>query len=203
MKQYQDTKKINGIYLAVDYHPNTDFILNKFAKELGLQDKDIHNGNTDLDPSKEYKFHTTIIYSKFKNGLHKDENDKSLVNFLTKNGSSIFQKKRPKLSVPIKIKGVGFFDIKNEKTNKNEINFHIKVGSPFLTSEFNRAIKFGLPTDFPKYDPHITISNNVSIEFRKSIEDSSHPDYKKNKNIISKYVNATLYSNDEYIEQLD
>lgn len=191
---------INGIYLAVDYHPNTDFILNKFAKELGLQDKDIHNGNTDLDPSKEYKFHTTIIYSKFKTPLPRDSD---LANFLTKNGSSIFQKKRPKLSVPIKIKGVGFFNTKNEKTHKNEINFHIKVSSPFLTSEFNRAIKFGLPTDFPKYEPHITISNNVTPEFRKSIEDSSHPDYKKNKNIISKYTNATLYSNDEYIELLD
>mgnify|MGYP003585530339 CR=1 FL=1 len=173
-------KKISGIYLAVDYTPTADFIIDKIAKELGIVPD---NGSGE---DKEYKYHTTIIYSKFKTPLWQDDNPKSLFNFQTKNGSTIFKKSKPKISVPVKITGFGFFE-----NTKDGRNFHIKVSSPFLTHEFDRAIKFGLPTDFPKYTPHITVKNNVPKDFTVP------------KEILTKYIGTILYTNDEYIEELD
>ena len=168
-------KKICGIYLAIDYHPNADFILNKIAKELNIVPD---NGSGE---SKEYKYHTTIIYSRFK--IPKDGSDK-LCNFSTKAGSTIFKQYRPKISVPVKIIGFGFFDTPDGR------NFHVKVSSPFLTSEFKRAVAYGLPTDFPNYTPHITIKNSVPANFTVPNE------------IAKKYIGTILYSNDEYIEEL-
>lgn len=173
-------KSIKGIYLAVDYHPNADFILNKIAKELGIVPD---NGSGE---DKEYKYHTTIIYSKFKQPLKQNDDPKNLVNFQTKNGSTIFKKSKPKISVPVKIIGFGFFE-----DTKNGRNFHVQVSSPFLNHEFDRAVKFGLPTDFPKYNPHITIKNNVPKDFTVP------------KEILNKYKGTILYTNDEYIEELD
>ena len=184
--------KINGIYLAVDYHLNTDFILNRLCKELGIipdNGYDEHYNLRKLPNGEEgYKFHTTIIYSKFK--VPKLASD-PMVQFPTKNGSTIFQKRKPKIQTPIKIIGVGFFD------TQDGLNFHIKVESPFLRSEFRRAIQFGLPTDFPNYQPHITIKNNVPKEFKDFILNGP------GKEIVKKYVGGTLYTNDEYIELLD
>lgn len=166
---------ISGVYLAVDYHPNTDYILNRIASDLNIIPD---NGNSD---DKEYKYHTTIIYSKTTKPEH--------LKFTTKLGTGIDeifpnQKRKPKIQVPIKIIGFGFFD-----TDKGR-NFHVKVSSSFLTSEFNRAIKFGLPTDFPKYQPHITIKNNVPKNFTIP------------KEIEKKYIGTILYTNNEYIEAL-
>ena len=169
-------KMINGIYLAVDYHPNTDFILNKIAKDLNIVPD---NG---YGEDKEYKFHTTIIYSKFK--IPKKVEDK-LCQFTTKVGSTIFKKCKPKISVPVKITGFGFFDTPDGR------NFHIEVDSPFLRAEFKRAVAYGLPTDFPNYKPHITIKNNVPSNFTVP------------KEIAKKYIGTILYTNDEYIETLD
>lgn len=177
--------KIPGIYMAVDYHLNTDFILNKMAKELGIIPDNGYDEHYNL---REYKYHTTIIYAKFSKPL--DSNNK-LVQFKTKNGSSIFEKKKPKLQIPVKILGVGFFD------TEDGINFHLKVSSPFLLSEFKRAIQYGLPTDFPNYNPHITIKKSVTKEFKERMLKGEY------KTILQKYINATIYTNDEYIEVLD
>lgn len=190
------SKLISGIYLAVDYHPNINFILNKIAKEFGIEPE---NGYDQSGNLREYKYHTTILYSKFKKPLPADS---KLCNFQTKSGSTFFQIKKPKISVPVKIIGFDFFDIK-DKHNKPGINFHVRVDSPFLKSEFKRGISFGLPTDFPQYTPHITLSNTVSKEFRDSLKNASNPDYKKHKAIISKYIGTVLYTSDEYIEELD
>ena len=65
------------------------------------------------------------------------------------------------------------------------------MDSPFLKSEFKRAVAAGLPTDFPDYTPHITIKNKVPDNFKVPNE------------IIQKYKGTVLYSNDEYIEELD
>lgn len=175
-KSNSPQKKIYGIYLAIDYHPNADTIINKICKDLGIE---ADNG---YGPDKEYKFHTTIIYSRFK--IPKNKDDK-LCNFETKVGSTIFQKKKPKISVPVKVIGFGFFDTPDGR------NFHLKVDSPFLKSEFKRAVAAGLPTDFPDYTPHITIKNKVPDNFKVPNE------------IIQKYKGTVLYSNDEYIEELD
>lgn len=187
-----NNKKINGIYLAVDYHLNTDFILNKMAKELGIipdNGLDEHYNPRKLPNGKEgYKFHTTIIYSKFK--IPKSSSDR-LVNFQTKNGSTIFEKKKPKLQVPVKILGAGFFD------TPDGLNFHLRVENPFLRYEFRRAVQYGLPTDFPSYTPHITIKNNVPKEFKEYVLKGP------GKDIIKKYIGTILYTNDEYIEELD
>lgn len=169
-------KEITGIYLAIDYHPNATTILNKIAKDLNIVPD---NGN---GSNKEYKYHTTIIYSKFPKP--KSVEDK-LCGFETKVGSGIFNKKKPKISVPVKIIGFGFFDTPNGR------NFHAKVSSPFLRTEFKRARDFGLPTDFPDYSPHITIKNDVPANFTVP------------KEISQKYIGTVLYSNDEYIEPLD
>lgn len=195
IKETIDKSKSNtiyGIYMAVDYHPNTDFILNKMAKELGIIPDNGYDNNYNLRIDSKgnpgYKFHTTIIYSKFKTPV---KGDSKLANFTTKNGSTIYQRKKPKIQAPIKIKGFGFFD-----TKEDGINFHVKVDSPFLKSEFQRAIAYGLPTDFPQYQPHITIKNNVSKEFREEVLKGSLKD------VIHRYINTILYTNDEYIEPL-
>lgn len=184
--------KIYGIYLAVDYHPHTDFILNRMAKELGIipdNGYDEHYNLRKLPNGEEgHKFHTTIIYSRFKQPL---EISHRFANFPTKNGSTIFEKRKPKIQTPIKIVGVGFFD------TPDGLNFHVKVESQFLRSEFRRAVQYGLPTDFPQYQPHITIKNNVPKEFKEFILKG------QGKEIIKKYINTTLYTNDEYIEPLD
>ena len=140
------SKLIKGIYIAVDYHPNINFILNRIAKEFGITPD---NGYDQEGNLREYKYHTTILYSKFPKPLSQDS---KLCNFQTKSGSTIFQIKKPKISVPVKIVGFDFFDVK-DKNNKPRINFHVRVSSPFLTSEFKRGRSFGLPTDFPQYNP--------------------------------------------------
>ena len=188
-------KLIKGIYLAVDYHPNINFILNKIAKEFVVKPD---NGFDENGNEREYKYHTTILYSKFPKPLPEDS---KLCQFQTKSGSTIFQNKRPKISVPVKIVGFGFFEVK-DKNNKPSINFHIKVDSSFLRMEFKRGITYGLPTDFPQYQPHITISNSVPKDFKDSLSNAKHPDYKKHKDIVSKYIGTVLYTNDEYIEEL-
>lgn len=190
------SKLIKGIYLAVDYHPNINFILNRIAKEFGIEPE---NGYDQEGNLREYKYHTTILYSKFPRPLPIDS---KLCQFQTKSGSDISQTKKPKISVPVRIVGFDFFDVK-DKNNKPGINFHVKVDSPFLRSEFKRGRAFGLPTDYPTYNPHITLSNTVSKEFRDKLKNTSNPDYKKYKAIINKYIGTVLYTNDEYIEELD
>lgn len=183
--------KIFGIYMAVDYHPNTDFIFNRMAKELNIipdNGVDEHYNPRMVNGKEGYKYHTTIIYSKFK--VPKDNKD-PICSFPTKNGSTIFMKKKPKIQAPIRIVGAGFFD------TPDGLNFHIKVESVFLRSEFRRAVRFGLPTDFPQYQPHITIKNNVSKEFKQRVLTGDL------KEVIQKYIGTTLYTNDEYIEPLD
>ena len=168
---------VPGIYLAVDYNYNANFILDKIAKDLKI------NPDNGDGSEKEYKYHTTIIYSRFSKPLTKTHNWK-LTEFQTKNGSTIFKKSKPKISVPVKIIGFGFFDTPDGR------NFHVQVSSPFLNHEFKRAVAFGLPTDFPKYTPHITIKNNVPKDFEVP------------KEILHKYKDTILYTNDEYIETL-
>ena len=178
IQKHSGNSMVSGIYLAVDYHPNTDFILDKIAKELGIIPD---NGRDPSGNDREYVYHTTIIYSKFK--VPRPETDR-LCNFETKVGSTIFKMKRPKLSVPVKIVGFGFFDTPNGR------NFHVRVDSPFLRSEFKRAVDYGLPTDFPQYIPHISIKNDVPKDFKVPNE------------IAKKYIGTILYTNDEYIERL-
>ena len=170
-------KKFNGIYLAVDYHPNTNIIINKICKDFGV---DADNG-----PDGEYKFHTTIAYMKFSKYKLTSEEKERLMSFETKNGSTIEKKKRPKLQIPITVIGFGFFDTPTGR------NFHIKVKSPFLLAEFRRAKNYGIKYSYAKYAPHITISNDVP------------KDFKLDQKLVSKYKGTVLYTNDQYVQNIE
>lgn len=174
----KDITKVPGIYVAVDYNYNASFILDKIAKDLKIVPD---NGPGE---DKDYKYHTTIIYSRFPIPLTKTNPKWRLTNFHTKSGSTIFKKSKPKISVPVKIIGFGFFDTPDGR------NLHVEVSSPFLSHEFRRAVDFGLPTDFPIYKAHITLKNDVSNDFKIP------------KEIEQKYKGTILYTNDEYIELL-
>ena len=180
---YSDIQRygIKGVYSAVDYHPQSSKLIHdlickdlKIVPDNGLEAEQKNPGN---------KFHTTILYHQFKSESPKEK--ERLVNYKTASGRGMSQEtgssgpqytldnKRlniPKMKIPIKIIGFGYFDIQNKKTGKKERNLHIRVKSNFLEKEWLRAKKFGFTHTYSKYNPHITLKNNVPEDFKISPE---------------------------------
>ena len=201
---YSDIQKygIKGVYSAVDYHPQSSKLIHdlickdlKIIPDNGLDAEQKDPGN---------KFHTTILYHQFKGESPKEQ--ERLVNYKTITGKMMSKEQGssgpqytlngvklniPKLKIPIKIIGFGYFDIQNKKTGKKERNLHIRVRSSFLEKEWQRAKSFGFSHTYTKYIPHITLKNNVPSDFKIPPE------------IIKKYVGTILYTNDQYINQLN
>lgn len=201
---YSDIQRygIKGVYSAVDYHPQSS----KLIHDLICKDLKIvpDNGLDAEQKEPGCKFHTTILYHQFKSESPKEK--ERLVNYKTASGRGMCKEtgssgpqytldnKRlniPKMKIPIKIIGFGYFDIQNKKTGKKERNLHIRVKSNFLEKEWLRAKKFGFTHTYSKYNPHITLKNNVPEDFKISPE------------IVKKYVGTILYTNDQYINQLN
>ena len=201
---YSDIKRygIKGVYSAIDYHPNSSKLIHDLiCKDLKI----IPDNGLDAeqkDPGS--KFHTTILYHQFKGESPKEQ--ERLVNYKTITGKMMSKEQGssgpqytlngvklniPKLKIPIKIIGFGYFDIQNKKTGKKERNLHIRVRSNFLEKEWQRAKSFGFSHTYTKYIPHITLKNNVPSDFKIPPE------------IIKKYVGTILYTNDQYINPLN
>ena len=182
-KKIDNISKVKGIYMAIDYHPWSEKTIELIVKDLGI----VPDNGPQAQRTNDYKYHTTICYMDFKKHHLNQKEIEKLVKFTNINGSTIFEEikpRRPKIQIPIKIIGFGFF---NTPTGRN---LHLKVKSNFLTSEFNRSKKFGIKYDYRNYTPHITLKNNVPDDFIIP------------KEIEKKYINTTLYSNDEYIEAI-
>lgn len=183
MLNVSNLQQPGGIYMAIDYHPYAEKTINLIARDLGI----VPDNGPEAEIKNEYKFHTTICYMKFSDyNLSKAEKEK-LLTFTNLNGSTVFNEikpRRPKIQVPIKIIGFGFFDTPTGK------NLHIRVQSKFLNSEYNRAKRIGIKSKFRNFIPHITIKNDVP------------PDFIIPKEIEKKYIGTILYSNDEFIEPL-
>lgn len=178
------TANINGIYMAIDYHPWSERTIELIVKDLGI----IPDNGPQAQRTNDYKYHTTICYMDFKKNRTSQKEKEKLLKFTNINGSDVFNEikpRRPKIQVPVKIIGLGTFNTPNGK------NLHIRVQSKFLTSEFNRSKNFGIKYGFRNYVPHITLKNDLPN------------DYVIPKEIEKKYIGTVLYSNDEYIEAME
>lgn len=176
--------KIAGIYIAVDYNPNSIKVIENILKDINkLQ---VSKNEKPIINDTDYKYHTTISYFRFPNNYSQKNKDK-MQNYKISNGKSLndLTKKSPKIITPVTITGFGFFDTPDGR------NFHIKVKSSFLQNEFKKAVKYGIEYSFPSYEPHISICNNVAKDFQVPQE------------IVNKYKGSILFTNDQYIEPLD
>lgn len=189
-----------GVYSAVDYHPESSKLIhNLICKDLEIVPD---NGLIAEQKKPGNKFHTTIIYHEFKNESPQEKIQ--LLNYRTHTGKPIVKVKEPagpdfdlfgkrisipKLRIPIKIIGFGFFNINTD--GKKQRNLHIRIWSKFLETEYNRAKKAGFKFSYSKYHPHITLKNDVP------------DDFKIDPKIIKKYQGTTLYTNDQYLNLLN
>lgn len=178
-----NANKIAGIYIAVDYNPNSLKIIENILKDINKIQSS--NNKKPIINDTDYKYHTTISYFKFPTNYKQKDIDR-MSNYKISNTRSLNESagKKPKIVTPITITGFGFFDTPDGR------NFHIKVKSNFLQSEFKKAVKYGIEYSFPSYEPHISICNNVAKDFKVPEE------------IVNKYKGSILFTNDQYIEPL-